>query len=420
MSSPTVLLSPRPKVRLPTVDIDIPPPPPVPARPGGSLLYQILPVLLAAVGMGVILVVSNAQGSSGTLAVLMLGSLLLVGGGAGATLLMHRSQNAAYRRGLRERLDLYYRMLASTRDRLLELLDEQRRTLLDKDPEPDACASIAPERGPRLWERSPSDSDFLVLRAGLGAQPSSVAVRAPRQPDPLVPDPLVEGAAALAAWASSVWSVPVSVSLVDAASTGVYGPSPVVLETVRALLVQLVTHHAPDEVKLVALVPHAEMTDWAWLRWLPHVWSDDRRERYIATTPDESRTLSKRLEELLGRPRDLFAGFGAERSNGKLSTPVYVFLIADAGLADHMPLLAEISASEISRLGATCLFLAPDRRLLPRACRTIVELSEDGADGRLVRPDGDVQGISARDLAPLLPVEQLATALSSLHTPTTA
>jgi len=179
--------------------------------------------------------------------------------------------------------------------------------------------------------------------------------------------------------------------------------------------VQLVTHHAPDEVKLVALVPHAEMTDWAWLRWLPHVWSDDRRERYIASTPDESRTLSKRLEELLGRRRDLFAGFGAERSNGTLSTPVYVFLIADAGLADHMPLLAEISASDISRLGATCLFLAPDRRLLPRACRTIVELSEDGADGRLVRPDGDVQGISALDLAPLLLVEQLATALASLQ-----
>ena len=81
--TPTVLLSPRRPVRLPRVQIDIPPPPPAPVKPGGSLLYQVLPVLLAAVGMGIILVVGNLQGSGGTLAVLLLGSLLLVGGGAG-------------------------------------------------------------------------------------------------------------------------------------------------------------------------------------------------------------------------------------------------------------------------------------------------------------------------------------------------
>jgi hypothetical protein len=60
---PTVLLSPRAVVQLPKDEIDIPPPSALSARPGGSLLYQVLPVLLAAVGMGIILVVGNLQGA---------------------------------------------------------------------------------------------------------------------------------------------------------------------------------------------------------------------------------------------------------------------------------------------------------------------------------------------------------------------
>src|SRR5712691_4573772 len=128
---PSVLLSPRAVVRLPSEEIDIPPPSAMAARPGGSLLYQVLPVMLAAVGMGIILVVGNLQGSGsgGTLAVLLLGSLFLVGGGAGVSVLMHRSQTAAYRRNRRERLEVYYAMLSSRRDRLVQLLEQQQHVL---------------------------------------------------------------------------------------------------------------------------------------------------------------------------------------------------------------------------------------------------------------------------------------------------
>src|SRR5712692_527389 len=143
---------------------------------------------------------------------------------------MHRSQAAAYQRNARERLEVYYTMLSSTRDRLVRLLEQQQQVLLVKDPDPNACARLAEHRAPRLWERSPTDADFLVLRAGLGAQPSSVHVRAPRQPDPLIADPLVDVASDLATWASDVWAVPVGVPLVDGRSTGVCGPRAAVIE----------------------------------------------------------------------------------------------------------------------------------------------------------------------------------------------
>jgi len=404
-----VLLSPRTPVRLPGVEIDIPPPPPAPAKPGGSLLYQVLPVLLAAVGMGIILMVGNIQSSGSTVLVLLLGSMLLVGGGAGVSVMMHRSQNAAYRRGTRERIELYYRMLTSTRDRVRQLLAEQQEVLLDKDPDPISCAQIALDRAPRLWERAPDDPDFLIVRAGLGGQPSSVPVRAPRQPDPLRPDPLIDAAAELAAWGNSVWGVPVFVPLVDGRSVGLCGPRDSVVGTARALLVQLVTHHPPDEVKLVALVPPAESAGWAWLRWLPHTSSDDRRERYLATTPAEAARLSRRLEDVLGRRRAATSLYGLSSSRPHL--PVYVFLVADATLADSMPVLAGLDASDGSRLGASCLFLSAHRTQLPRACRTLLEVPH----GLLTEPNGGVHSVRALDGASAHLAGELASALAPLR-----
>lgn len=408
---PTVVLSPRTPVRLPCEEIDIPPPPPAPSPPSGSLVYQVLPVVLAAIGMGIILLVGNVQSGGSTLVVLMLGTLLLVGGGAAVSVMMHYAQKAAYRRGARARIELYYRMLASTRDRVEQLLAEQHALLLDKDPDPTGCARIVGERAARLWERSPDDPDFLVLRAGLGGQPSSVPVRAPRQPNPLQPDPLIAPAEELAAWGNAVWGVPVCVPLVDGRSVGVCGPRESVLETARALLLQLATHHAPDDVKLVAVIPPTEAAEWAWLRWLPHTWSDDRRERYIATTPAEASRLSKRLEDVLGRRRETAAVYGVSGSRSRSHLPVYVFLVADATLADSMPVLADVGASDDGRLGASCLFLSAHRTQLPRTCRTILDVPS----GVLVEPSGEAHSVPAVDSAPTDLAAQVASTLAPLR-----
>ncbi|MBV8718146.1 MAG: type VII secretion protein EssC, partial [Chloroflexi bacterium] len=405
---PSVLLSPRTPVRLPSTEIDIPPPRPAPSLPRSSLLYQILPVVFAALGMGVILLVGSGQ-AGGLMLALLAGTMLLVGGGAVVSIMNHRSQVGAYHRETRERLEMYYAMLNSTRDRIEHLLAEQQAVLLEKDPMPQTCARIATERTPRLWERSPDDPDFLVLRAGLGSQPSSTPVRPPRQVDQLEPDPLISLAERLSVWASQVWGVPVFVPLGDGRAAGVCGQRTKVLETVRSLLIQLATHHAPDEVKLVALVPPSESAEWAWLRWLPHTWSDDRRMRFIASTPAEASRLSKRLEEILSRRRESMSMF-TTAARDRPHLPVYVVLIADETLAESVPVLAQLNNPQ-DRLGASSLYLSSDRTRLPRTCRTILEVPA----GVLSDLEANVDARVAMDATGVPLVEQVAAALAPLR-----
>ena len=76
---------------------------------------------------------------------------------------------------------------------------------------------------------------------------------------------------------------------------------------------------------------------------------------------------------------------------------------------------SKLASGESTRLGATALFLAPDRTCLPRGCKTILEVSDRGADGRLIDSAGDIHTIPLLDRAPLAVAEEAAAALAPVR-----
>ncbi len=90
-------------------------------------------------------------------------------------------------------------------------------------------------------------------------------------------DPLIQAAQALAATAACLPEAPVCITLYG--SCAVRGPRPQVLDTARALLVQLATHYAPQHLPVAIVFDAAEQDAWRWARWLPHVQMADGRRR---------------------------------------------------------------------------------------------------------------------------------------------
>jgi DNA segregation ATPase FtsK/SpoIIIE-like protein len=193
-----------------------------------------------------------------------------------------------------------------------ELIAARRIVLLDRDPYPGACAELARAQSPRLWQREPGDLDFLFARVGIGRQDSAV-----RAPAPFVlqqDDPLREQIEALEQFAAVVSNVPVGPRLHRAHSLQITGERDIVLETARALVVQLATHHAPEVLRISALFAPEDSAQWAWLRWLPHVWSVDGARRCMASDTADADRLCESLAD---------AG------------PVQVMIVADARLVSR-------------------------------------------------------------------------------------
>jgi len=226
----------------------------------------------------------------------------------------------------------YLRYLSGLRRRVRTVITTQREALNHRHPDPQALWAEA--MGRRVWERRPADADFGVVRVGLGPQSLSTPLVAPVIDPTADLEPVTAGALRrFLNTFSVVPDLPISVAirafarvvLVDPAS-GDAGARALA----RAMVCQLATFHAPDDLVVAACVAPERRRDWEWLKWLPHALHPSAvdalgHRRLVAATLSE-------LDDLLtgivgGRPRGHTAAAGRGES---VPTP-HVVLVLDGG-----------------------------------------------------------------------------------------
>jgi S-DNA-T family DNA segregation ATPase FtsK/SpoIIIE len=406
---PVFQRAPRLFPELPSGELEIPAPPAVPTKPSTPLAQVVLPAVLA-VGMLVATLYfagQTSQSSQGMMAMsfgfTVLSSLVSV--------FNYISQGRGYQKAMREREERYRALLASKQEQLVAMSQQQRNGICQMNPDPVECLQRVESLDRSLWERAPKDSDFLALRLGLGKEPLRVKVKVPKQEGALEPDPLLVDAQALANQFAQVDQQPIQLSLPGAGAVGLVGPRSEVLNAVRASCLQLAAHHSPDEVKIVAVFPQGEDSEWNWLRWLPHTWSDDRQHRFLASSRDAAHTLLTSLHDLLARRREMVRLAATESAEAPL--PFFVFFLGDPQLAENEPLLP-VLLREGPKLGALSVFLADSLEALPKGCQVVTEVGPNY--GRLIQTGPEAgQVLFAPDAAPVELAERLARSMAPVE-----
>ncbi len=150
----------------------------------------------------------------------------------------------------------YQDALARTRRRLEPLERQQRRCHEENNPDLKALLQLAhgeqnrdglPVAATRLWERRPTDADFLCLRIGRGDRSTSLTLK---PPSVSTYSEDVEESLLLTEQFRMVRDVPLDVNLRAVGSLGIAGPSGRSFEVLQALLWQIAMHHAPSEVRI--------------------------------------------------------------------------------------------------------------------------------------------------------------------------
>ena len=213
---------------------------------------------------------------------------------------------------------------------------------------------------PRLWERRPSDNDFLALSGGYGEVPFR-----PRLADRHTP-----GAAAEVVLAEHGWLqlAPVEVPLAMGGVVGIVGERGQALSLARALLCQAAVLHGPADLTLAVLTESEGREDWDWVKWLPHARdAGGAAGRQLAAGTTAGATLAAELADRDDDdPRQVLA---------VLDSPA---LIEGRGAAGRALLRAGEKVSGI--------VIARTSERLPAACTTVVELADEAGEARLLRP----------------------------------
>lgn len=194
----------------------------------------------------------------------------------GANLVSERRGDA---KEYREAVAQYERDLAAAQEALDRAVRSETGRLREElaDPADTFVTALLPGR--RLWERRRHDEDAYALRLGTSDVPSTVKVTGAD-----------DGAD------HTLHAVPVGVSLPRAGVVGLAGPHAQVDATLRWVVAQLATYHAPRDLTMSFLTGRGG-PEWGWLRWLPHL-RPDAPDSCLALVGNDTETVAAQVTML--------------------------------------------------------------------------------------------------------------------------
>jgi S-DNA-T family DNA segregation ATPase FtsK/SpoIIIE len=224
-------------------------------------------------------------------------ALLFMLGSIGMGVGMAAQQRLTARRRTEMARARYLRHMSELAARLRSNAEAQRTASAWRHPPPAALLDLVVAKT-RLWERRPTDPDFLQLRAGLGAHLLVTPISEPaRDPTGSPGDPVCWAAAdALAADYGVVDDV-ITLDLKVHPVVSVVGSRDTRLSLARAICAQLAVLQAPEDVGLLLVLGKEAIADWSWAKWLPQlqeVGDEATLEAVVSSRVGQARTAKAR------------------------------------------------------------------------------------------------------------------------------
>lgn len=168
-------------------------------------------------------------------------------------------------------------------------------------------------------------------------------------------------------------NVPIMIRLLENTVLGAQGAPEDVIGFINTVVLQLAILFSYDEVKLVFLMEEKQLADMGYIKYLPHVWDDQRSIRFIATNASEAyqvgEYLQKELEKDLETPRK-WDKIRSER-------PYYIVITLSKKLLDGVEIIKRAIEKE-ETIGLSLITGFPD---VPKECSIILELNKEEEEG---------------------------------------
>lgn len=362
------------------IEVDAPPSPftedktPALLTLGPSITMSL--AMLASLGVSITNAINGGALStiivSGTMAVgMLLGSLMWPS-------LLRRYQKKRVIAEEYHRKTRYMSYIADIEKELVVKRDRAVRLLNDSlCPSPEIlCAMLDSEQNKlRLWERSSEDEDFLEVRMGQGNRPFGIQLKTPKQGFQLYEDELRNLSVELTKKYSVLSNVPMTLDIFHNRTIGVIGDQSNIRVILNEMILNIIALHSPEDVKLVVVAPPKQSDYFDTFKNVPHVWSNDKKVRFYASSPDEVHYIFNILDEIF-KHRET-----ADKAVAHV--PHYVVIVMDPALTEKEALLRYLNDAD-NQVGVTTVFAYGDITRLPKSCKTIV-LSDDTRTGYYIK-----------------------------------
>ncbi len=278
------------------------------------------------------------------------------------------------------RIDKYRIYIERLKNRIYKECEYQKEILDENIIGIEECERRIEARDRKLWERMPGQNDFLELRFGVGAIELNEEIQYPAKKFVIEEDVLEEELYEFLDGPRLLKNVPISISLYENHITGIVGVDEYTDEFVNGLILQLAALYSYDEVKLVFI---SDSVDFSYVKWLPHIWSNDMAIRFYAASKQDLKYISEVLEAVIEKRRAL------SDEEIKNCEPYYVVFCLNNDIGFSSELISKICTSK-KRVNFSLIYCCRALQYLPKECTKIIEL-KNTSEARLYDKD-DITG----------------------------
>lgn len=265
----------------------------------------------------------------------------------------------------------YSQYIDKKRQTIIDTIRRQRQILAENNLSLSECQQVILKHKMNLWERKIGDEDFLTVNLGLGMLPMDINIKYPEEHFSLDDDNLREMVNKLGSEPKNLADVPLTISLYEKYILALIGNKRLNKSYADRLLLQLMTFHSYDELKIVIFTSKNNEESWNYLKILPHCWSNDKSIRFFATNNNEIKEICYHLDREL-----------ADRNNNDTETPnsPYYLIITDCfKTVRSFDTIKDILALKENK-GFGLLILNDRVSNLPTECQAFINVSEKNSD----------------------------------------
>lgn len=271
----------------------------------------------------------------------------------------------------------YQKYLANMQSDIAEEQHKQETILRESYITYPECIDRIMEEDRKLWERAPGQEDFLQVKVGSGSGKLDAEIVYQEKRFTIEYDNLLDEMYKMCEAPKLLKDIPMTISLVDDYISGIIGDRKKVIELVKGMVLQIITYYSYNEVKLAFIYDEEDDKDFSFVKWLPHVWSPDKKMRYIACTDAEVNELSSYFEKIIDSRMQI------NNFDSKTAIPYYVIFAVNRKLSVRSDVLKHICS--LKNLGISVVTLFDNIESLPKECSIVVEL--DGMNGKIFDKD---------------------------------
>ena len=276
-----------------------------------------------------------------------------------------------------ENRQLRYKVyIQEKRKELINEYNSQMQILDENLLSTDVCYDVILNKKRTLWERKIDQIDFLTVRIGKGQIPFEASINYHTADFSLEDDNLIQMLEELGEEFSILSNVPISYSFVENNITAISGLFPKYLDFTYNCLLQLMSYHSYDNLKIVVFTNNKNASRWDFLKESLYCFSDNKSIRFFAVNSEEMQVVSNFLNKIFYYRKDVCKNNHNDKKKEYMLFNSYYLIITDDIISARKLDLIENILEENINVGFSLMILEDRLSKLPSQCTNFITIGD--------------------------------------------